>query len=120
MAVRRIFRVAGVTFAPGYPQNLLDARPAVEEAAARGESLPVVLIRNPENQYDANAIEVHVPGAIGMVGHMPAHLAAIVAPKMDSGVIIAAEVQGIAIEAMHPDRPGIEIAAWVVDQEQAA
>lgn len=105
------FRVAGVTFIDGYPGNLLRLREPADAAWVAGECLAAVLVRNQRNEYDPNAVEIHVP-SVGMVGHMPAHLAARAAPHMDSGVTFAAEVVGVAFDDLHPDKPGLEVRVW--------
>lgn len=48
---------------------------------ANGDTL--VLQRNPDNPYDANAIEVHTPSGI-MLGHVNKEIAADLAPIMDN------------------------------------
>ena len=50
-----------------------------------GERLPVVLRRDPANEYDQNAIEIHIPGEAGHVGFVPAELARLLAPMLDGG-----------------------------------
>ena len=105
------FRVAGVSFQPGYPGNLLALQAPAEAALAAGEGLPVVLQRDPHNAYDRNAVQVHIP-AVGMVGHLPARLAERAAPKMDAGQRFAGEVVGVAVDPLHPDRPGLEVRVW--------
>ena len=104
-------KVVGVSFVPGYPDNLLDLELADSKAQLNGEPLAVVLIRNPKNEYDANAIEVHVPalGDNGMVGHLTRPIAARMAPEMDAGVVWSAEVESVLIDPDHLDRPGISI-----------
>lgn len=113
---KRIVRVVGVSFAPGYPQNLHQVAPLAIDASARGEALAVALRRNPDNPYDANAIEVHVPAIDAMVGHLPAGVAARLAPLMDQGARIGADVFTVAIDPTHPDRPGIEVRVWNMDE----
>ena len=44
------FRAAGVTFMPGYPDNLHRLAEIALDAWAAGESVGCVLIRNPEPQ----------------------------------------------------------------------
>ncbi len=104
----RVIKVVGVSFVDGYPGNLLRLRDIAGQADAAGESLPVVLRRNPANPYDANAIEVHVP-AVGMVGHVDKAKAAILAPLLDQGVRFATDVFMVAVDPHHPDRPGLDI-----------
>lgn len=110
------FRAAGVTFVDGYPQNLLALRDPADRAWQQGECLTAVLVRNPANPHDSNAIEIHVP-SVGMVGHMPKHLAAKGAPAMDAGIRFAAEVVGVAFDDQHPDKPGIEIRVWRAEDD---
>jgi len=104
-------KVVGVTFVPAYPDNLLDLELADSRAQLDGEHLAVVLIRNPDNEYDSNAIEVHVPalGDNGMVGHLTRPIAARMAPEMDKGILWSAEVESVLIDPDHLDRPGISI-----------
>lgn len=79
------------------------------------ETIAVVLLRNPGNKFDANAIEVHVPLLEGMLGHLPKEVAAKVAPFMDSGGQVAAALTGIFIAHAAPDNYGIGISVWTVD-----
>lgn len=104
-------KVVGVTFVPGYPDNLLDLAQADVDAAAKGERLTAILRRNPNNEYDPNAIEVHVPavGEHGFIGHITRPLAARMAPELDAGITWAAEVSDVLIDPDHLDRPGITI-----------
>jgi len=75
------------------------------------EPLAVVLVRNPDNEYDANAIEVHIPalGEMGFIGHLTRPIAARLAPEIDSGTQWAAAVVSVLIDPDHMDRPGISI-----------
>ena len=120
--------VVGVTFARGYPDSLtglVDAWQYAElqamEAGERGpEPLAALLVRNPGNAADANAVEVHVPAAAtdSHVGHLPAALAARLAPAMDAGEHWAAKVLDVVVHPDHPDRPGISITCHRVTAEQ--
>jgi len=125
-------RVVGVTFCDGYPDNLIRLRDVAEERYGTGddnsrwaaidawdgdgdllgEPIPVRLIRNPENEYDENAIEVHVPvlGRYGtMIGHVPRELAARLAPRMDGGMEFTTVIKAVYVDPEHTDRPGIEL-----------
>lgn len=75
------------------------------------EPLVVVLVRNPDNNFDANAIEVHIPalGEMGFIGHLTRPIAARLAPEIDSGTQWAAAVVSVLIDPDHMDRPGISI-----------
>jgi len=113
------YTVVGVSFTPGYPDNLHALSAMQEEALASGEPIPVVLIRNPDNEYDANAIEVHCPslGEYGMIGHLPKDIARRVAPDMDGGMRLAGSVHEVRIHPDHPERPGITVDIWRQKEE---
>lgn len=106
-------KVVGVSFTSHYPGNLHTLDQVAAEAQVKGEPLTVVLERNPANQFDANAIEVHVPalGDAGMIGHLERPIAARMAPEMDNGVLWLAELGDVLIKPDHLDRPGISIKA---------
>ena len=104
--------MVGVSFVPGYPDNLHNLAAVQERARSAGEPLAVVLVRNPGNEYDANAIEVHVPALgekWGFIGHLTRPIAARIAPEMDRGVEWGADVVSVLIDPAHMNRPGIEI-----------
>lgn len=107
----KLVKVVGVTFARGYPSNLLLLRDIAAQAELDGERLAVVLVRNPANAHDANAVEVHVPalGDMAMIGHIDRENAARLAPRMDGGDRFLAEVAWARIDPAHTDRPGIDI-----------
>jgi hypothetical protein len=104
----------GVSFTSGYPDNLHALAMSQTMAEEHGEPLVVVLKRNPDNAFDSNAVEVHVPslGEYGMIGHLNRHVAARFAPLMDAGTRFAASVEWVRIHPDHPDRPGISISVW--------
>lgn len=112
-------KVVGVTFVPGYPKNLLELSRVMDEYEVhrrvedweQRERVPVVLKRNPDNEYDSNAIEVHVPaiGEDGFIGHLTRPIAARMAPELDRGERWLAEVGDVLIDPDHMDRPGISI-----------
>lgn len=108
----RVVKVVGVTFARGYPANLLLLRDIAEAAETTGERLAVVLVRNPDNPHDTNAVEIHVPalGDMAMIGHVPRDDAVRLAARMDAGDEFVAEVAWCRIDPAHTDRPGIDIA----------
>lgn len=103
-------KVVGVSFVDEYPDNLLMALAAADEAHSAGEGLAVVLTREPDNPHDPNAIAVHVPAAGGKVGHVPREIAARMAPELDADPQSwIAEVGSILSDPSHPERPGISI-----------
>lgn len=117
-ANRFAFPVVGVSFIDTYPANVLSLQDSIDYTTAvaadklgpltLGEGPTVVLIREPLNPYDANAIEVHVP-TVGKVGHVPKEIAARLAPSLDSGTHFTASVAAVNVNPEHPDRPGL----WV-------
>lgn len=114
MSATKIVPVVGVTFVPSYPNNLLMLRQIEADAVTdgHGEWLNVVLVRNPANPHDANAIEVHVPvlGDMAMIGHVPRDIAARLAPLLDQGIKFHSQLSGVRINPDHIDRPGIDVA----------
>ena len=104
-------KVVGVSFTAAYPANLLLLSKMVADAEVVGERLPVLLVRNPANEYDTNAVEVHVPclGDLAMIGHVDRDNAARLAPRMDGGDVFLCSVTDVRIDPYHPDRPGIDI-----------
>lgn len=102
--------VAGVTFVADYPDNLLDLASVQRRKERRGddEPLTVILRRNPENAYDANAIEVHQPH-VGMLGHVPKEIAERLAPCLDDGEIWQAWLGDVRIHPDNPEQPGVDI-----------
>ncbi|UCA44766.1 HIRAN domain-containing protein [Pseudochrobactrum sp. XF203] len=48
----------------------------------------IQFIRNPDNEYDENAIEIWFKNGQHMLGHVPARLAAVLAPQMDAGKLL--------------------------------
>ena len=59
--------VVGARSAAGYPNNV--PRGDVAARLESGERLNVQLIRRPDNPYDRNATEIHVPGPRLPIGH---------------------------------------------------
>lgn len=105
-------KVVGVSFVPGYPDNLHNLAAVQDRAKASGEPLTMVLVRNPDNEYDPNAVQVHVPALgdkWGFIGHLTRPIAARVAKEMDAGVPWGGEIVSALIDPAHMDRPGIEI-----------
>lgn len=103
--------VVGVSFTAFYPRNLYELEQAWLQAEMTDEKLTALLIRNPDNEYDSNAVEVHIPalGEAGMVGHITKSLAARLAPELDNDVRWQAYVTYLKLNESYPDRPGLEI-----------
>jgi hypothetical protein len=101
-------KLVGVTFQTDYPDNLFDLEELVDWAEARNRTIPLQLYRAPTNVYDANAIEVH-HHKIGMLGHLPKHLAERVAPEIDNGTKWSAYAEQVVISGEAPDQPGLKV-----------
>lgn len=127
---RMTARVVGVTFAhehPNggkYPENVyrlqeIHAKRFLRAGGDKTEPdpLPVVLVRNPANEHDANAIEVHVP-ALGrnesMIGHLSREHAEQLAPRMDAGEVWDAAVVDVLVKPEKPNNPGVDVECWLV------
>lgn len=95
------FKAAGVSFAARYPDNLLALRDEWGSAGGIGE---VSLIREPDNEYDANAIALLAAGEV--VGHVPRNVAQFVAPMIDGGERLRASAS-VLVNPEHEDRPGL-------------
>lgn len=114
-------KVVGLSFIDGYPQNLEAVATLLVQAqtaelgwggAQSARAVTVLLVRNPDNEHDENAVEVHVP-TLGwkrsMVGHLPRDMAARLAPSLDRGDEWRAQVAAVLVNPEHPDRPGLEV-----------
>lgn len=115
--------VVGVSFVPSWPGNLYELETLQFMAEDRGEPIPVVLIREPDNPFDTNAIAIHVPSLgeeMGMVGHVPAALAKRLAPHLDAGEQWLGEIAQTRISMEHPERPGLQIRVRRVDNERTS
>lgn len=114
MSKAKLVPVVGVTFAKGYPDNLLRLAKLRFERLNEiiDEPLAAILVRNPANEHDANAVEVHVPalGELAMIGHVSRDNAARLAPLMDDGIAFECWVAQTRINPEHLDHPGIDIA----------
>lgn len=101
--------VAGVTFADGYPDNLYRLRELVEQARGHGAEMPtVVLVREPDNRYDPNAVRVDVPG-VAPIGHIPRRHAVKLAQLLDGGGRYTAGVVNVRIHPDAPEQPGVDV-----------
>lgn len=121
MSAVKFVAVVGVTFVPAYPNNLHML--AQVERDNTGEPLVAILVRNPANPHDTNAVEVHVPALgqdLAMIGHVDRANAARLAPHMDAGLRFQAWIASVRISPAHPDRPGIDIGIRRVAAEVAA
>lgn len=136
MTADHAVRVVGMSFRPGYPETVLRIADSIESTRVDSvrsagswddldtlpEGPPVLLVRNPANEFDANAIEVHVPllGRRQFIGHIPKELAARWAPRLDAGWTASASVVAVPVNPDHIDRPGLEIAVHLHEPASAA
>jgi hypothetical protein len=111
--------VVGLTFQPGYPNTLLELHELLEshDYTTGNERIAVVLVRNPDNPVDPNAVEVHVPAIGHMIGHVPRGVAARLAPLLDEGVRYHTSVEWVRVDPDHPENPGIDIRVERVEDE---
>ena len=120
------FTLVGCSFQPAYPGNLHSIHQEMEnrrtadlgwDSEAVGfQPVSLVLIRDPDNPHDSNAIQVHCPdlGRQSMIGHINRHLAAVIAPRMDAGQQYEAHVVSVNIRPDKPDQPGLTMAVTEV------
>ena len=105
--------VVGISFADTYPDNVY----ALERMLYDGwrwtedEPLTAILVREPDNEYDPNAIAVHVPalGEHAHLGHVPRNVAARLAPQLDAGEQWQAGISEIRVHPDHPTNPGVTL-----------
>jgi hypothetical protein len=92
--------VAGVSFVPGYPNNLLQ----FAETIYKGEGSATIK-RNPANKYDSNACEIWLFDK-HFIGHVPKDIAAEIAPKMDAGKKYTIKITSLGFAKGDPSKPG--------------
>ena len=102
--------VVGVSFVEGYPSHIYK----LASMSRQQGDIFVSLVRNPENPYDKNAIEVRFGEQ--MLGHLPKEVAARLAPALDKGEQFLASVYQIRISSENPNNPGLDI---LVDQRES-
>ncbi len=100
VASRFEIKAVGVTFHDGYPDNLY----ALRERFAHGKG-EASLIREPDNEYDKNAVAVLAGGEI--IGHLPGWFAQKIAPEIDSGTRYRVVDASVLVDPDHEDRPGL-------------
>jgi hypothetical protein len=92
--------VVGLTFYPGYPDAILYNYPDF------AEGLPE-LVREADNEYDANAVAVYVHG--NKIGHLSRQVAETVGPDMDKGVVWKVSSAMVKVHPDKPEQPGVEL-----------
>lgn len=121
-------KVVGMTFVKGYPDNVYKLRNTstgpVDDDDDFGDfdddgylDIPLVMRRNPQNEFDANAIEVHAPqlGRDSMLGHIPANIAARLAPHLDANEEWNILLERVAVVPGKESNPGLHIHIQKVD-----
>jgi hypothetical protein len=91
-------RVVGVTFHKSYPKIAYWLADLPRKAKAR-------LVREPDNQYDPNAIGVWV--GKHQLGHIDRYMARKLAPEMDRGNTWRVRVDRIEVHPDSPENPAI-------------
>lgn len=105
--------VVGLTFVEGYPENILTINKLQQ---AKTGDIYLQLVRNPENPYDSNAVEVRLNQQ--MLGHLPRDIAARVAPIMDQGYRYIAVIHQVRISSDNPNNPGLDILVVTPEYDQ--
>lgn len=95
--------LAGVTFEPGYPRNLVD----LVERARHDGLVPLELVRDLDNPADLNATAVRLEGR--RLGWLPSAVAAHIGAELDAGQQWHAYLLLIAVHPEHRERPGVRV-----------
>lgn len=106
--------VVGISFQPAYPGNMFELERINFIAEQRGERVPVVFLREPDNPHDANCVAIHCPAlgeTMGLLGKIPRGVAARLAPELDDGQHWQGEVAFIRIDNQHLNNPGLTVHA---------
>lgn len=98
-------KAVGVTFSDDYPKNLYRIKDRLENTP--GGLIPAQLVREPDNEYDSNAVAVHIDGET--IGHLPAPVAAKIAPHLDDNEPWHATVTDILITPGEEHQPGMNL-----------
>ena len=85
-------------------------RKAIDKAA---EGDVINLVREPHNQYDSNAIAVHLAKTGKVIGYINRDLASRLSIVMDAGSVMSGEIT--AITGGGKKERGVNIAIWTVD-----
>lgn len=112
-------RVVGMTFVPGYPETIGFLEAALMHHEFDGAPAPKARIeRDPRNEHDANAVRVSVElPVLGDVflGHVPAPVAAGLAPRLDGGETWECEIAEVRTHEETPASPAVLIRLYRVD-----
>lgn len=100
-----VTKVVGVSFSDNYPNNIYGLAQSIAVTGA-----PCILIREPENVHDNNAIRVDANNTT--IGHLPKLIALILAPQIDAGEIWLASARSIVVSKDNMNKPGLKITVW--------
>lgn len=103
--------LVGVSFVPGYPDNLLSLHREQRDVA-----IQVELAREPMNPFDENAVLVCRNGE--PLGHIPAGLAARLSPMLADGALFSCVLDEVLVSSEAPDRPGAVISCERADNHE--
>ena len=92
--------VVGLTFYHGYPDTVTKHYPDFPN------EMPW-LEREPDNQYDDNAVAVYL--GVDKVGHLSRTVAETVGPDMDKGVTWKVSSAMVKLHPDNPEQPGVEL-----------
>ena len=107
----QIIRLAGVSFRPDYPDNLIELDTIDKNSE---EPVALDLVREPDNAYDSNAIMVLYEGH--HLGYIPKALNEGMAALMDRGEVLLAHVDEVRISPKDPYKPGLVIHVILASQ----
>lgn len=95
-------KVVGMTFVDGYPANV--HRMCTEGCPG------LVLVREPDNPHDPNAVAVAERDSTeGAIGHLPAALAGRIAPEIDAGQEWEIPMWEVLVSPGHVHNPGLSV-----------
>lgn len=98
-------KITGPSYLPNYPGVYLTLGDVVES----GRTPLLMLVRDPDNPYDSNAVAVRSAHRGTHLGHLPAALAARIAPEMDNGTFWLVESYQVLVQPGYEDRPGLSL-----------
>lgn len=102
--------VRGMSFVENYPANVQHLQMILFKQDVLDQRAPLLctLVRNPDNEHDPNAIEVHCR-EVGLLGHLPRNLAYRLAPHIDAGERWYGEIERVRMIDWRPENPGLDI-----------
>lgn len=102
-------KLVGLTYVPRYPDVIHDIGLQWEsyQCVADGELVELELVRQPDNEYDPNAISVRWNGE--HIGHMNRVIAFRLAPELDAGTVWSCVVDEILVTPGMEHQTGISV-----------